>query len=81
MRSSAPFVCVHNAGRSQMAAGWLTQLAGARIAVRSAASEPEQLNPAAFTAMGEVGIHIASAYPEILTSDTVLGCRGTPCPT
>ena len=56
-RPSVLFVCVHNAGRSQMAAGWLRHLAGDRVEVRSAASEPaNQINPAAVAAMREVGI-------------------------
>jgi protein-tyrosine-phosphatase len=82
------FVCVHNAGRSQMAAGWLTELAGDRIDVRSAGSEPaDQLNPVAVDAMREVGIDIAGNEPKLLTVDAVeqadvvitMGCGDT-CP-
>lgn len=68
------FVCVHNAGRSQMAAGWLTHIAGDRIAVRSAGSEPaDQLNPVAVQAMAEVGIDIAGEQPKKLSSADVSG--------
>jgi len=82
------FVCVHNAGRSQMAAGWLAAEAGDRIDVRSAGSEPaEQINPVAVAAMREVGIDIAGRQPAILTADAVreadvvitMGC-GDSCP-
>lgn len=82
------FVCVHNAGRSQMAAGWLTHLAGERIDVRSAGSQPaEQINPTAVAAMAEVGIDITAEQPKILTVDAVqqadvvitMGCGDT-CP-
>ena len=82
------FVCVHNAGRSQMAAGWLHHLAGDRIDVRSAGSEPaDQINPVAVQAMAEVGIDIADGKPTVLTDDTVrasdvvvtMGCGDT-CP-
>jgi arsenate reductase len=82
------FVCVHNAGRSQMAAGWLTSLAGGRIEVRSAGSQPaDQINPLAVQAMSEVGIDIAGEQPKILTVDAVsradvvvtMGCGDT-CP-
>ena len=88
---SAPsvlFVCVHNAGRSQMAAGFLTALAGDRIEVRSAGSAPaEQVNPAAVAAMAEVGIDISGQNPKILTTEAVqasdvvitMGCGDT-CP-
>lgn len=87
-RPSVLFVCVHNAGRSQMAAALLTHLAGDRIEVRSAGTEPaDQVNPAAVTAMAELGIDIAAAAPKILTPDTVessdivitMGCGDT-CP-
>ena len=62
---SVVFVCVHNAGRSQMAAGFLTALAGDRIEVRSAGSAPAaQVNPAAVEAMAEVGIDISDREPE-----------------
>lgn len=82
------FVCVHNAGRSQMAAGFLTALAGDRIDVRSAGSMPgEQINPAVVEAMGEVGIDIAGEQPKKLSDEAVLasdvvvtmGC-GDECP-
>jgi len=82
------FVCVHNAGRSQMAAGYLRNLAGSRVTVRSAGSEPaDEINPVAIRAMAEVGIDIAHATPCILTdqalqkSDVVItmGCGDT-CP-
>ena len=68
------FVCVHNAGRSQMAAGWLRHLAGDRIDVRSAGSEPaDQINPVAVEAMREVGIDITGAVPQILETEAVRG--------
>ncbi len=82
------FVCVHNAGRSQMAAGWLTNIAGARIEVRSAGSEPaEQVNPVAVQAMREIGVDITGEQPKKLTVDSVqhadvvitMGCGDT-CP-
>ncbi|MBX4169688.1 arsenate reductase [Rhodococcus pyridinivorans] len=85
---SVLFVCVHNAGRSQMAAGFLTALAGDRIEVRSAGSAPaEQVNPAAVAAMAEVGIDISTENPKILTTEAVqasdvvitMGCGDT-CP-
>ncbi|MEV4566172.1 arsenate reductase ArsC [Nonomuraea sp. NPDC049419] len=87
-KPSVLFVCVHNAGRSQMAAGWLTHLAGDRIEVRSAGSEPAgQVNPVAVEAMREVGIDITAAHPKVLTADAVeasdvvitMGC-GDACP-
>ncbi|GAA4231409.1 arsenate reductase [Streptosporangium album] len=87
-KPSVLFVCVHNAGRSQMAAGWLTQLAGDRIEVRSAGSAPaETINPVAIEAMAEVGIDITAAQPKILTAKAVqasdvvitMGC-GDACP-
>ena len=66
------FVCVHNAGRSQMAAGLLDRLAAGRIDVRSAGSEPaDRLNPAVVAAMDEIGIDIAAAQPKLLTTDAV----------
>ena len=86
--SSVLFVCVHNAGRSQMAAGFLTALAGDRIEVRSAGSAPaDQVNPAAVAAMAEVGIDISAQQPKILTADAAeasdvvitMGCGDT-CP-
>ncbi|MEU0039707.1 arsenate reductase ArsC [Streptomyces sp. NPDC006333] len=70
--ASVLFVCVHNAGRSQMAAGFLDHLAGDRIEVRSAGSVPgEQVNPSAVEAMKEVGIDIAEQKPKILTTEAV----------
>ena len=82
------FVCVHNAGRSQMAAGWLRHLAGDRVEVLSAGSAPaEGINPVAVEAMAEVGIDIAGQQPKLLSdaavqsSDVVItmGC-GDACP-
>jgi len=82
------FVCVHNAGRSQMAAGWLRRLGGDRVEVRSAGSEPaDQINPVAVEAMREVGIDITAEQPRRLEYDTVetsavvvtMGC-GDACP-
>ncbi|GGM09847.1 arsenate reductase ArsC [Nakamurella endophytica] len=82
------FVCVHNAGRSQMAAGFLTHLSGGAIEVRSAGSLPaDQVNPVAVAAMAEVGIDIATEVPKQLTTDAVrasdvvitMGC-GDACP-
>ena len=68
------FVCVHNAGRSQMAAGWLTHLAGDHIDVRSAGTEPAgQVNPAAVQAMREAGIDITAQRPKMLTPDAARG--------
>lgn len=87
-RPSILFVCVHNAGRSQMAQGWLTHYAGDRIEVRSAGSQPaDRINPAAVAAMAEVGIDITAQQPKILTVDDVrdsdvvitMGCGDT-CP-
>lgn len=87
-KPSVLFVCVHNAGRSQMATAWLTHLAGDRVEVRSAGSIPaDTVNPAAVEAMREVGIDIAHAQPKILTADAVqasdvvitMGC-GDACP-
>ncbi|HEV2086852.1 MAG TPA: arsenate reductase ArsC [Cryptosporangiaceae bacterium] len=66
-KPSVLFVCVHNAGRSQMAAGWLRHLAGDRVEVRSAGSAPaERVNPIAVQAMAEVGIDIAGQAPRML---------------
>ena len=82
------FVCVHNAGRSQMAAGWLRRLAGSTVEVRSAGSAPaDTVNPAAVEAMKEVGIDITDQTPTKLTWDTAqesdvivtMGC-GDACP-
>jgi arsenate reductase len=66
------FVCVHNAGRSQMAAGYLRHLAGDRVEVLSAGSEPkDQINPVAVEAMAEEGIDIAGNTPKILSDEQV----------
>ncbi len=82
------FLCVHNAGRSQMAMGWMQALAGDRIDVLSAGSEPgDAVNPSAVTAMEEVGIDIASARPTHFDDATIdaadvvvtMGCGDT-CP-
>jgi arsenate reductase len=87
-RPSVLFVCVHNAGRSQMAAAFLTSLSGGSVDVRSAGSEPaDQVNPAAVEAMAEVGIDIAAEQPKVLTDQAVrvsdvvitMGCGDT-CP-
>ena len=90
-RSAKPsvlFVCVHNAGRSQMAAADLAHLAGDRIEVRSAGSAPaDQVNPAVVEAMAEVGIDVSAETPKVLTVDAVqasdvvitMGC-GDACP-
>ncbi len=87
-KPSVLFVCVHNAGRSQMAAGWLRHLAGDAVEVRSAGSEPaDQVNPAAVAAMREVGIDITGRTPKLLEYDTAassdviitMGC-GDACP-
>jgi arsenate reductase len=87
-KPSVLFVCVHNAGRSQMAAGWLSALAGAAIEVRSAGTAPAgQINAVAVEAMREVGIDITGASPKVLTADAVqvsdvvitMGCGDT-CP-
>ncbi|MFF0779884.1 arsenate reductase ArsC [Streptomyces sp. NPDC003720] len=86
--ASVLFVCVHNAGRSQMAAGFLSHLAGDGIDVRSAGSVPgDQVNLAAVEAMKEVGVDISAATPKVLTSEAVqasdyvitMGC-GDACP-
>ena len=87
-KPSVLFVCVHNAGHSQMATGYLNHLAGGRIDVRSAGSEPaDKINPVAVQAMAEDGIDIAAEQPKILTTDAVkasdvvitMGCGDT-CP-
>ena len=87
-RPTVLFVCVHNAGRSQMAAGYLQHLGGGRVEVLSAGSEPtDRVNPVAVAAMAEVGIDIAAATPKVLTADAVrvsdvvvtMGC-GDACP-
>ena len=85
---SVLFVCVHNAGRSQMAAGYLTHLGQGRVEVRSAGSLPgDQVNPAAVAAMAEEGIDISAQTPKVLTTEAVeasdvvitMGC-GDACP-
>ncbi|MCX5205960.1 arsenate reductase ArsC [Streptomyces sp. NBC_00237] len=87
-KPSVLFVCVHNAGRSQMAAAWLAHLAQGRVEVRSAGSSPgSAVNPAAVEAMAEVGLDISAETPKILTVDAVkesdvcitMGCGDT-CP-
>ncbi|MDP4804352.1 MAG: arsenate reductase ArsC [Candidatus Nanopelagicales bacterium] len=87
-KPSVLFVCVHNAGRSQMAAAYLMHLAGDRVEVRSAGSAPaDQVNPAAVAAMAEEGIDISAEVPKVLTLDVVresdvvitMGCGDT-CP-
>ena len=87
-RPSALFVCVHNAGRSQMAAGFLTALSGGAVEVRSAGSLPaDQINPVAVEAMLEVGVDIRDQQPKVLTTEAVqasdvvitMGC-GDVCP-
>ncbi|MFP5417371.1 MAG: arsenate reductase ArsC [Actinomycetes bacterium] len=87
-RPSVMFVCVHNAGRSQMAAGYATALSGGKVEVRSAGSMPaDQINPVAVAAMAEEGIDITAERPKVLTPDAVeasdvvitMGC-GDVCP-
>ena len=87
-RPTVLFVCVHNAGRSQMAAGYLRALAGDRVRVLSAGSEPgDRVNPMAVAAMAEEGIDITQAVPQVLTTEAVqesdvvvtMGC-GDACP-
>ncbi|MCX4762230.1 arsenate reductase ArsC [Streptomyces sp. NBC_01275] len=87
-RPSVLFVCVHNAGRSQMAAAFLTHLAGDRVQVRSAGSAPaDTVNPAVVEAMTEAGIDISAEVPKVLTVEAVqasdvvitMGCGDT-CP-
>jgi protein-tyrosine-phosphatase len=82
------FVCVHNAGRSQIAAGLLAKYAGPRIVVRSAGSTPaDEVNPAVVEAMREVGVDLAAARPKVLTDElardvdvvVTMGCGDT-CP-
>jgi protein-tyrosine-phosphatase len=86
--ASVMFVCVHNAGRSQMAQGFLTHLAGDRVEVRSSGTMPaDQVNPSAVEAMRELGIDISLAKPKVLTDEDVrasdyvitMGC-GDACP-
>ena len=87
-RPSVLFVCVHNAGRSQMAAGFLASLAGDRVEVRSAGTAPrDAVNPVVVEAMREVGVDLARETPKVLTTDAVqlsdvvitMGC-GDECP-
>jgi arsenate reductase len=87
-KPSVIFVCVHNAGRSQMAAGFMTELSDGEVDVRSAGSMPaDQINPVAVEAMAEVGIDIHYEIPKILTTEAVqesdavvtMGCGDT-CP-
>lgn len=87
-KPSVLFVCIHNAGRSQMAAGWLRYLAGDTVDIRSAGSEPaDQINPVAIEAMHEVGIDITGNTPRLLENQDVrdsdvvitMGCGDT-CP-
>ena len=87
-KATVLFVCVHNAGRSQMAAGYLRELAGDRVEVLSAGTEPkEQINPSAVAAMAEEGIDIAGQAPKVLSTEAVqasdyvitMGC-GDECP-
>jgi arsenate reductase (thioredoxin) len=88
VRPSVLFVCVHNAGRSQMAAAWLHHLSAGAVEVRSAGSVPaEEVNPSAVQAMAEVGVDIAAERPKVLTTEAVqesdvvitMGC-GDVCP-
>ena len=87
-RPSVLFVCVHNAGRSQMAAAFLTHLAGDKVEVRSAGSAPaDSINPSVVEALKEVGIDISHEQPKVLTTSAVeqsdvvitMGC-GDACP-
>jgi len=82
------FVCIHNAGRSQMAAGYMTALSGGAVEVRSGGSEPgDQINPIAIQAMAEEGIDISQGVPQLMTTEQVrdsdvvitMGC-GDVCP-
>ena len=87
-KATVLFVCIHNAGRSQMAAGYLQHLAGDRIQVLSAGTAPkDEVNPSAVAAMAEEGIDISQNTPKVLTNESVLesdyvitmGCGDT-CP-
>ena len=87
-KPSVLFVCVHNAGRSQMAAAYLSALSGGQVEVRSAGSAPaDQVNPSAVAAMAEEGIDITAETPKVLTTEAVkesdvvitMGC-GDACP-
>jgi len=82
------FVCIHNAGRSQMAAGYMSALSNGRVEVRSGGSEPgNQINPVAIAAMAEEGIDISGGVPQLMTTEQVrdsdvvitMGC-GDVCP-
>lgn len=88
VKATVLFVCVHNAGRSQMAAGFLTHLAGDRVQVLSAGTAPkDQVNPVAVAAMAELGIDLSAQTPKVLTDEAVqssdyvitMGC-GDNCP-
>ncbi len=88
IKPSVLFMCVHNAGRSQMAAGWLRHLGGSDVAVLSAGSDPaDQINPVAVRAMAEVGIDIVDNVPQRWSEDMLedvdvivtMGC-GDSCP-
>jgi len=88
VRPSVLFLCVHNAGRSQMALGWFNHLAGDRAIAWSGGSEPgDQVNPSAIAAMAEIGIDISTEFPKPWTDETVraadvvvtMGC-GDACP-
>ncbi len=88
MKPTVLFVCIHNAGRSQMAAGYLRELSGGAIEVRSGGSEPgDSINPIAVQAMAEEGIDISTAVPQLMTAEQVqasdvvitMGC-GDVCP-
>jgi arsenate reductase len=87
-KATVLFVCIHNAGRSQMASGYLQHLAGDRVQVLSAGTEPKnEINPSAIAAMAEEGIDIANNSPKVLTTEAVkesdyvitMGC-GDKCP-
>lgn len=87
-RPTILFVCIHNAGRSQMAAGYMRELSGGAVQVRSGGSEPgDQINPVAIQAMKEEGIDISQAVPQLMTTEQVqdsdvvitMGC-GDVCP-
>ncbi|TDK25531.1 arsenate reductase ArsC [Arthrobacter crusticola] len=88
MKPTVLFVCIHNAGRSQMAAGYLRELSGGAVEVRSGGSEPgDSINPIAVQAMAEEGIDISEAVPQLMTTEQVqasdvvitMGC-GDVCP-
>jgi protein-tyrosine-phosphatase len=88
MKPTVLFVCIHNAGRSQMAAGYLRELSGGTVEVRSGGSEPgDSINPIAVQAMSEEGIDISTAVPRLMTTEQVqasdvvitMGC-GDVCP-